>query len=255
MIGYEITAQNYELIRNQIGAILAQEFESQASEYYNTDCEGVDFYIERVQPIDHNELAIVNVSVDQGEYGNKHQGSSDGTYTFFVDAFANSKSTASHKGDKLAGYRVQRIIGICRAILDNPIYKTLSFAPGFIMRTMVMSIEMLAMKQDGVDALNSRVCRLTFQVKANESVELPAGNLLTDHITRIHLGLTDKGFRYVIGEEDLGPIPDQNYVKIVNQNGETVALLQPPEIYTVEQLQEIIDTITDNDTTIIDPIT
>src|SRR5688572_23937362 len=124
--------------------------------------------------MDKSESVMVNISLDNGSYRNKHQGSSDGLYTFNIDAFANAKTTPSGGGDKLAALKVQRVIGICRSILENPIYQKLGFAGNFVMRTMVMGIEMLYMKGDG-DSLNHRVCRLTLEVRANEAITLPEG--------------------------------------------------------------------------------
>lgn len=45
-----------------------------------------------------------------------------------------------------------------------------------------------------------------------------------------------------------------NVVSIVNQNGDVIETLTAPNIYTVEELQAVIDTITNNTTTIIDPL-
>lgn len=50
------------------------------------------------------------------------------------------------------------------------------------------------------------------------------------------------------------PPPATTYVNIVDQDGNVLAQLRPPDVYTVEVLQEIIDTITNNTATIIDPI-
>ena len=48
--------------------------------------------------------------------------------------------------------------------------------------------------------------------------------------------------------------PAQQYVRIVNQDGDTIASLRPPATYTVEELQAVIDTINGNTGAIIDPI-
>jgi hypothetical protein len=253
MIAYEITEQNNELIRDQIGAILTLEFENQAANYYNTDCEGVTFFVERLVPIGAEEQPFVNVSLDQGQYGNKHQGGSDGTYNFWIDVFASSKSIAENRGDKLAGIKAQRLAGICRAILEDPIYKHLSFGAGFIMKTMVTSIEMLVLNPSGQDTKSSRVCRMGFMVKATETITLPAGNLLTDHVTQIKLGISDKGLRYVYGTDSPSPV-DTRYVRIIDQYGNVLALLEGGDDYTVTRLQRIIDTIIANEITVIDNI-
>lgn len=50
------------------------------------------------------------------------------------------------------------------------------------------------------------------------------------------------------------PENESSQVLILNQDGETIATLYAGMTYTVEQLQAVIDTITGNTTTIIDPI-
>lgn len=200
MIGYQISQQNYELIRDRIAQVLVSEFEYQAAIYYNPICDEVDgVYVERTTAIDKSETIAVNVSFDAGTYANKHAGSSDGTYMFFIDVFANAKSVPHAMGDVLAAYKVQQVMGIIRAILENPIYKRLSFPAGFIMRTMIMQIETLVIKaEDRQDAVGTRVGRISFEVRANESVPFKSANILDEFITRVKLSTTDKGMKYHI---------------------------------------------------------
>lgn len=200
MISREITAQNYELIRNQIGAIIALELDRQAAYYYVTEAEDVTVYIERFAPMDKNDLSCVNVSFDAVGYGNEHTGSSDGKYNFFVDVFVNSKATAQSNGDTLAGYKMQRLMGICRAILKDPQYKALGLnVPGaaYIQRSTITNMEALTIK-DHHDALSTRVGRITMEVRANENIPFPDGNIMDEFITRIKLGESDKGMKYIL---------------------------------------------------------
>lgn len=64
----------------------------------------------------------------------------------------------------------------------------------------------------------------------------------------------NQGLDSCIIPSDLTPANDSSKVLILNQDGDTIATLYAGMTYTVEQLQAVIDTITGNTTTIIDPI-
>lgn len=197
MIGYKIERQNYEIILEQIGAILVSEFENQETFFYNTDCVGVKFWLERSTTFDKSELPAINLCLSTGQYDNKHAGYANGAYTFYVDVLTNSKTTQDTPGDKLAALKANRLMGICRAIIEDPIYRTLGFARGSLENHGISGFETGAIKNVGdTDALSTKINRLTVSVKAKETTVLPDGLLLLGNLTKVRLNETEKGFQY-----------------------------------------------------------
>lgn len=252
MINYKITEKNYELIRNKIGEILTLELLNQVETFYNDGAEDAEVYIERFVPLDKSELSIVNVSINEGLFDNHAQGSMDGVYKIHVEIYTNSKQKGGVDADQLSAYKNQRLSGIVNAILSDPIYKTLGFSPGFIQRVRVMALSVGDMRAHE-DSLATYATRLLVEVKSYENVTLPEGVPLTSNFTSVYLSDTGKGLQYVF-LQDVPPPVDKRYVKIIDQEGNVLQLLVGGESYEVTVLQNIIDTITANETTITDNI-
>jgi hypothetical protein len=180
-----IPQQSFEIIRDQIRLILNDELINQYSLTGDPRL-NVTTTVERLTPIDKTELTIVNVMFNGGQYGNKHTGSADGTYTYNIDVYVNQKTNQTNGGDVLAAMKLHRVLGVCRSILENPGYKTLGWNPlptPFIMRTMIMDLNIGNIKQND-DSFNTLFGRLTFEVRANENIPfIEANNLLISHTT------------------------------------------------------------------------
>lgn len=191
-----IQPQAYELIRERIGAILADEILNQYTLTSNADI-NAEVWVERKTPFDKTDFPAVNVVFPNGTFDNKNARSVDGTYTFNIDVYTSSKNSSSKQGDKFASTTAQKILGICRAILENPVYRTLDFAAPFICNTHVSSITLPDMS--GNDADNTAMGRLVFSVRAAETTELIEAALLASNDTVMKLYLTDKGYKFVSG--------------------------------------------------------
>lgn len=193
-INYIIPPQKYELARNRIGEILIDEFDNQLLLTGNydldikVDVEGQNPYYDKV------ELPAINVSLLNGGFGNKNQGSVDGNYIYAIDAFTSAKTTNTMKGDKLSTFKLHKLLGIARAILEDPKYKTLGYVPGFVMRTGFTNIDIMEIKKD--DALNTIGGRLLFAVSLNEITALGVPRLIDGYETRVKISNTDQGYFY-----------------------------------------------------------
>jgi hypothetical protein len=184
-----ITAQSYEIIRDRIAYILFDEIQNQKIVQSNNDLD-VTITTENKSPNDKTDLPLVTVSISSGDYSNKHQGSSDGVYTVFIDCYASSKTTNTNDGASLATIKLHKLIGIVRYILEDPQYKTLGYAVGgsnlpFILRTFVQNI---AFKDiDNNDSYNIAMGRVTFLVTANESNKLLTPTIvINNNITTVN---------------------------------------------------------------------
>lgn len=188
-----IPPQKFEIIRDRIGEILGDEFANQYSLTLNADLD-LAVWVERFIPFDESELPAINVSLATGAFGGHAQGTTEGTYTYFIDVHTKAASTDDDKGDSLASMKLQKILGICRAILENPKYKTLGFtAPIIFFR----KCETLSISDPGKqDAASAVMGRIGFSVKTTETVDLIIPTQLGRSDTTVKLYLTDRGYFY-----------------------------------------------------------
>lgn len=190
-----IPPQKFEIVRDRIAEILADEILNQYFMTYDPELLAVKVWLERSKPFDAEDVPAINVCLAKGDWGNKDVKAADGTYNYNIDCFTKGKTESTvggQRGDSLASYRVQKFLGLCRAILENPIYVTLGFNKPFNCRVSVDSMVLGRSNDDDLENLTQG--RLIFTVKAPESVWLKTPNLLAGFDTRVKLGLTDKGY-------------------------------------------------------------
>lgn len=193
LINYIIPERNFEPVRDRIGAILFTELNNQYLNY-NPLCNVDGVYVERKAPIDKEELAFVNVSVISGAFGNKSAGRKDGVYQYAIDVFTKSAAGPAKLGDKTSQLYMERLLGICDYILEDPQYKTLAFPAGVIGHTMVS--EMQIRDQNPNDADNVAMGRLIFDVKILEVNALKFAPYLLESNTTVSLNETALGYQY-----------------------------------------------------------
>jgi len=188
-----IPPQFFEVIRDRIAEILVDELDGQVLLTYDTDLEA-KVYVERFVPFDNTEMPAINVSFSSGDYNNQTAIDADGFYSYFIDIFTRANTTDDDPGDKLAMFKLQKLLGVCRAIIQNPIYKTLGFNPPFIMSRQISSIAIATPKEG--ETLSVVMGRLILKIEAPEDVQLLTAKLIKGFDTQVKLVLTDKGFIY-----------------------------------------------------------
>lgn len=188
-----ILPQNYEYVRDRIAEILADELNGQLLLTGDYDLD-VEVVAEDTTVIDESELPMVTVSLDAGSWGNKHQGSVIGTYVFNVDCITSSKSNQNRAGGTASVVKAQRLAGLCRSILEDPIYKTLGFVPPYISRTFCSDIKFG--KPGATDANHTNISRITFNVLVNETSKLKIPLLIEGYQTTVKIDNTSKGYFY-----------------------------------------------------------
>lgn len=192
LINVIVPEQGFEIVRNRIGEILADEFENQALNY-NPEI-SANIFVERTQHFDHTELSAVNVCLATGSYNNKHQGSVVGTYQYNIDVYVKSKTNPDEKGDVLAAKKLQRLLGFCRYVLEDPYYKTLGYMPGFIGRVFAGGIA-IAQPEDK-DAANVMMGRLILNVQLTETNSLSTPKLIAGYETTVKIDVSTQGYYY-----------------------------------------------------------
>lgn len=198
-----IQPQAFEIVRDRIGRILAEELANQLVLNPGLGF-GCQVWIERSLQYGQAELhdmAHVNVCLGEGSYGNQDQTQSEGTYKYYIDAYVNSKSNEDDRADTRASIKLQRILGICRAILENSKYKTLGFTapPGFIGNRHYESLQIQNPNQKKHDGDSSLMGRLTFSVKMPEANGLALTIESKTYTTTVRLDSTEMGYLWIRG--------------------------------------------------------
>jgi hypothetical protein len=184
--------QYYEIIRDRIVDILFDELLNQYTIGYDDDF-NVAVTGERFVAIGLPEVPIINVSLANGNFDNKHIGFSDGAYTFNIDVYSNS---STEDGDRLSTIHLHKLLGACRAILENPAYKTLGFNPGFIRRVGVQGFDIAEQRSN--DSRNNAMGRLVFNVSATEYSPFKEPELIAGMNTEVKISDSEVGFLYVM---------------------------------------------------------
>lgn len=189
-----VPKQNFEVIRDRIADILNIEIDSQAQLSYEAYLDLVTVNTEIANPVDKIDLPCIIVSYANTNFSNKHQGSEDGLSSYHIDIYTSAKSTSTNPGDKIAALRCQKLLGLCRYILADPIYKTLGLVAPSISRVSNGEINIGQISQS--DAINTCMGRLTVNVLCNESNKLIVPQLIAGYTTSVQLDESDSGYFY-----------------------------------------------------------
>ncbi len=194
LITEEIYSQSFELIRDRIAEILIEELENQVTRFHLSEIYA-EFFIERVVPIDKSEMSVINLSFAGGNL--QSENIKDGTtpYTYNVDVYTNSKTNIEKHADNRAAVRCQKILGVCRSILKNPVYKTLAFIPGTIISGVSVSqISIADAKMQ--DANSAYMGRLSVIVKAIETTSYIIPNNIEGYSAKLKIEDGNTGYKY-----------------------------------------------------------
>lgn len=193
-----INPQAFELIRDRIASILYDEIGNQYVLTYDPDLASIPIEIEGINPEDKIDLPLINVSLGGGKWDEfkEYNGEILGAYIYYVDVYSDAASTDSAQGDNISARKLQKIIGLCRAILENPIYKTLDYAPGFVKR--VGCKDLLIKDKARNDTMNSQMGRIIFSVEVFETDQSQDGVLLQQSNTTVTVNNTSDGYTFIV---------------------------------------------------------
>lgn len=195
-----IPPQSNEIVEAAIVSALTDEL---ANQYILTNNAAMNATVhgERVVPLDVvTGYPAINVKLDRGDYSNKDQTLVDGLYKYYIVAYMSAKSTTSVDGDKKANANLQKLLGICRAILENPVYNNLALSRPFIKSTKVSALQ-VGVTDETLGAENSVCGYLEYIVEVPEFVTLIDPVALTSSLTQVKLYSTDKGYLWEYSSE------------------------------------------------------
>lgn len=192
-----IPAANFELIRDQIGAVLKLEIDNQKV-LDPTFVLPKKIWKERSVPFNANEFPAINVRFQNGSYDERSREEKQvhAIYTYFIDISFIAKSTAGegNTGDQLATVALHKMMRVVRAILANPAYDTLGFDRPFNKRAWVNSIEVFE-PLEFADATNQINGRVEYCIEVPEYVTIPVGsNLLNEITTQVKINESEEGY-------------------------------------------------------------
>lgn len=235
-----IQPQNYELIRDKLAVILMEELINQGSISSPQETFAKGVWVERVIPFDQpTNFPCINIILDNGEYSNKDQKMVDGWYKFYICAYTSSKSTANDKGDTLAKIKLHKLLGLCRAILENPVYNTLDYPEIGIKTTKVGSI-IINQPENQNDATNAVVGYLEFFVRVAETVILKDPIPLALSSTTVRLYDTNEG--YMWGDMSTPPdtfITDEDDTYFIAENYLNMATIKFSDLTNAPAFAEL----------------
>lgn len=198
MITERILQSQFEIIRDRIGEILANEFTSQAL-FGDTDIAGLTVWNSRTIAFDKTEMPAINVNFMHADLFSRDAKDTTNIYKYAIDCQHSGKSKVTgDRGDSVALIRTQKIMGIAARIFQDPIYKTLGFNPPSIQTRYVETMDIAEVVRNDADSM--MFGRLVFVVRVNEDVNLMTPELLKGYDTQVKLDLTDVGYFYKVNE-------------------------------------------------------
>lgn len=199
-INQRIARQAFEVVGEQIGAILSAELASQHAMASDDDRQAVKAHVwkERFVPFDKTELPAVNITFDRVDYSEQSQRQTNGTNVYHIDCYSAAKDSHELRGDQQAKIRLHRLMGVCRAILEDPRYKRLGINYPLIMHRRITSMAIAS--PDTNDSLALAMGRLTLEVKFPETTAFITPDTLFNHETTVKLHETEKGYLYIFNQ-------------------------------------------------------
>lgn len=205
-IDVAIAPSNFEYVRDQIGAILKIELDNQANLWGEPatattplipDADLIaEVWIERFTPIDRSEGNAIEVGILRMDLDNQTSISQRNSVHYAIDLWVNAIESGENDGCYLSGAKLHRLIGLIRAIIQNPVYDKLGFSPGFIERRSIKQI-LFSEKDDNHDTINSRMARIILQVDMHEESSGIQPRQASSYQTVVKLAATEKGHKFI----------------------------------------------------------
>lgn len=206
-----IPPQSFELVRDSIFQILANEIPSQYALSANDESLNADVFLERQVPLNYSEIPAVVVSVGDIDSSDTSDGGqsvvdSDPTVLYHIDCYQKAETTPTERGDTIARLRLHRLMGVVRAILTDAQYKFLNpntvdvLNPpplkGIVDRGRI--INMMINDIGKQDAVSTVMGRLVFEIRMSEVHELISTNTIEGSDTVVGFYLSNEGYKFTV---------------------------------------------------------
>lgn len=204
VINTPITNDFYQLIRENIAAILIDELPNQAvlqstdddpENNPDPDLNITKVWRERVTRFNPNELPAVNLKIGELDYTDKFQRQRNLDAQYIIDVWTSSSTTEDGPADELAEQKARKIMRNIQYILDHPHYHTLGNKP-YIKHAAVDTISPANMIHDD----SGRRCGMRLILNVNTMSSLQPLDLtdLAANDTTVKLNETELGYFYTL---------------------------------------------------------
>ncbi len=204
VINEAIVTRNFEVVRDRIGEILADELPNQATLNSLTYLDAT-VWNERFIPFSYAEMPSVNVSVLDKTLDSYTQYEDDQTVVFNIDIHMSAKTVGSERGDVRSMHRLQRLSGVVYGILMHNRYKTLGFAPNTIVMNRHVEKLSIGQPEETNDATSVTMARITYAVRIADGTQTPEPVLIDGYQTQVQLEETDSGYLWGGGSGAVPP--------------------------------------------------
>lgn len=184
-----------EILLDKICQILTEEIASQSTLAVDPSVDA-RVWMSRYTPFDKTEMPAINVTLASADFTSKTTKSQDVTYTYSIDVYVRGESNKSSILLK------NRIAGLVRGILDNPIYKTLDLPPAVLRTTAIKRITHTDPLDDSAPTDYITMCRLDFEVQTWEDTQGIDALILACTSTVVKLYDTEQGYYWGACEEE-----------------------------------------------------
>lgn len=194
-----------EVIRDQIGVILADEIANQAVLNQTADPDlaalltNFTLFSERFEPPNDNELPAVLFFFFNGDFDQKSQHTKRGIYHYYLDLYTSAISNPGNTSSQVASADAQRIAMIINHILEHPHYLTLNLPTRpnpVVARTQVINIKRTE-EENTHSGLGVMMYRIIFQVEVSENTGTITGVPVDRATTNVRIEQTDLGYQYI----------------------------------------------------------
>ena len=191
-INYIIPQQQFELIRDQIGLIIALELSNQYILQPTQDVLNAKVFLERFIPFDDTELPAINIYFDKETFSAKNHLSAVGDLQYNIDCHVLANDEDGKRGDYESSIKLHKLLGTIRYILASAEYLRLGLTAGIVEKKEITSIAVAPSNVQDSNHIN--IGRISFSVRSSESVQELSGSPVESIQTNAKIESTDKGY-------------------------------------------------------------
>lgn len=192
-IDHIIQMQRFEMVIDQLGAILLDELSNQ--KLLNNYNEIFEIFKERQEPIDKSEDIVINLSINNIDYANQNSFNRDGIHNINIDVYVNGYETNEVTANDFTRFKLHKTIGLIRYIIEHDAYYNLNFTEEVIMSRYINSANFFE-NTNNQDGSFNRMARLELVLRFSEKYQDNQLNPLLGNDTRVKTKLTNNGFKY-----------------------------------------------------------
>lgn len=191
-----IPPQGFEVVRDEIGAIIVLELTNQKNLPNSRLTEDFECEVERLTPASAKSTVKICVHLAGATYGSMTQKDAQGRTLYHIDIDTSGEATDDASGSFISAQKLHKVMGMIMYIFRSAQYRLLGFAPGLIGGTYVEQFDTLDPNRKE-DTDFSCFARIQIAVRIQESTTPWQGVLIGGADSILKLDTTDKGYKIV----------------------------------------------------------